>query len=127
MGFDDFDGQLIKIEKASAGLGIKATIAYLTFTGLGSGASMLAFDKGFGLSGPKLEGVAISGQISMDSPDPGDWWEVDRTDSIPVTTDKTQQDGIFVLFPTAKSSLSDLTRVGREGLKAFVEKWASRF
>lgn len=128
MGFDDFNGQMIRIEKAGAGWGIKGTVAYLTFVSLGSGASMRAFQSSFSLTlKPTIDAYVISGTISMEGPNPGDWLEVDRTDSIPVTTDKTQEDGMFVVFPTAKYSLDDLTKAQREGLKAFVEKWANRF
>jgi hypothetical protein len=128
MGFDEFNGQMIRIEKASASLGVSGTVSYLTFVSLGPGASLRPFQTSLSLTlKPKIEAFVISGTVTMQGPNPGDWLEVDRTDSIPVATDKTEQDGVVLVYPTGKSNINDLTTHDRKRLKDFVEHWASRY
>jgi hypothetical protein len=127
MGFVDFNGNFVRIEKVGAKLGIKADVTYLTFLGLGKGAALLAFEKGFGfgLGKPALDGVVVSGAIHMEGPDPGDWFEVDGgTDSVPVSSDKVQNDGLIVTFPTGKAGVNDLAPEDRRKLETFVVSWA---
>jgi len=127
MGFDDFDGQIVRMERVVGSLGIKASVGYLTFTSLGKGASLLAFQKSFGLGAPHLEGAVASGALHMEDKNPGDWFEVDGgTDSVPFTTDKTQNDGLILTFPTGKAGLNDLSNDDRKNLESFVSGWARR-
>jgi hypothetical protein len=125
MGFDDFDGQLVRMERVVGSLGIKASVGYLTFVSLGKGAALLAFQKSFGLGAPHLEGAVTSGALHMEGKNPGDWFEVDGgTDSVPFSTDKTQNDGLILTFPTGKSGLNDLSTDERRKLENFVTGWA---
>jgi hypothetical protein len=127
MGFDDFRGETVRVEKLAGALGIKATAGYVTFTNLGDGASNRLFQKSFGLGFPKLEGVVVSGTISMISDNPGDYWEADGgTDTIPYTTDSETNDGIIVTFPTGKASLRDISTDEHKRLDSFVTRWSQR-
>jgi hypothetical protein len=129
MGFDDFDGQDIRIEKVGAALGLKAGVGYLSFLSLGSGASMIPFEKtlGFGIK-PKLEGVVISGSIGLAGDNPGDFYEGDSdTVSIPYSTSRESGDSLIVGFPTGKAAVTDLAPPERSRLDTFVKRWASQF
>jgi hypothetical protein len=125
MGFDDFDKQLVRMERVVGSLGIKASVGYLTFVSLGKGASLLAFQKSFGLGAPRLEGAVVSGALHMEGKNPGDWFEVDGgTDTVPVATDRKQNDGLMLTFPTGKAGVNDLSADERRKLENFVANWA---
>ena len=128
MGFDDFDGQVITVQRVGASLGIEATVAYLTFTALGKGAAMLPFQKSWGLSlKPNLEGSVASGKLSLEGQNPGDWYEVDGgTDTIPFTIDHRTDDGMVLTFPTGRSGLRDIKSSDRARLRDFVTKWVQQ-
>ena len=127
MGFVDFDGQLVRMERAVGSLGIKASVGYLTFVSLGKGAALLAFQKSLGIGAPRLEGSVVSGALHMEDKDPGDWFEVDGgTDTVPLATDKKQNDGLVLTFPTGKAGVNDLPADERRKLTTFVHSWAQQ-
>jgi hypothetical protein len=128
MGFDDFDGQWIRVERAGASLGVQATVAYLTFPMLGKGAALLPFQKSFGLSlKPNLEGSVSTGKLRLSGQNPGDWYEVDGgTDTIPFTINHNTGDGMVLTFTTGKAGLSDIKSADRARLRDFVIKWAQQ-
>jgi hypothetical protein len=127
IGFGDFDGQEVRVERASAGLGIGAAVMYLTFVGLGRGAATLSLMHSFGLSKPSLEGSVTFGALSLKGPNPGDWYEVDGgEESIPFTNQRTVGDGIVITFPTGKSEIGDVKPAERDRLRDFVTMWAQQ-
>lgn len=128
MGFDDFDGTMVRVEKAKAALGIKASLQFLSFFGLGSGAEMLEFQHSIGLGLSKsVEAFVASGAMHMEGASPGDWWETDGgTDAIPYTTNTSAFDGIIVTYPTGKANFSNVSAEERNRLHDFVTRWAQR-
>lgn len=130
MRFEDFNGELVRVERLAAKVGIGAKVTYLNFLGLGGGAKNILFDKGVGVGNPfkpSLEGFVVSGAISMNSPNPGDWYEVEGgSDSVPYTQTSDQGDGLIISFPTGKSNVNDLSAGERKRLETFVIQWAAR-
>ena len=127
MGFDDFDGEWIRVERAGASLGIKAIVSYLTFTSLGNGAALLPFQRtmGISLSKPNLEGFVVSGKLSIKGQNPGNWYEVDGgTDTIPFAVDHHTGDGLVLTFPTGKAGMRDIKPSEHDRLRNFITQWA---
>jgi hypothetical protein len=125
MGFSDFAGQLIRVEKVGASLGIKATASYLSFVSLKTDPSLLGFDQGFGIGGPSLAAFVASGRLTMESPDPGDWFEMaGGEDSVPTTTDSSTGDGLILSFPTGQAGVNNLVADDRIRLEDFLTRWA---
>lgn len=128
MGFDDFDDEVVRIEKAGATLGIKASVGYLTFPFLGPGARLIPFERKIGIGiKPSLQGIVAGGWVHLWGPNPGDWYEVDGgTGSVPYTAGHQSGDSLLLTFPTGKASAGDLTASDRSSLTTFVKRWASR-
>lgn len=129
MGFGDFDGQWIRVERVGGSFGVEIMRAYLTFVGLGDGAAMLRFQKstGFGLKRPDAEGFVASGKLSLQGQNPGDWYEVDGgTDTVPFAVDHNVEDGMILTFPTGKASMRDIKAAEKTRLSDFVKKWAQQ-
>ena len=129
MGFGDFDGQWIRVERVGASFGVEVMRAYLTFVGLGDGAAMLRFQKstGFGLKRPDAEGFVASGKLSLQGANPGDWYEVDGgTDTVPFAVDHNVGDGMILTFPTGIAAMRDMKASEQARLSDFVKKWAKQ-
>lgn len=126
MGFDDFQGQLVKLEVLKASLGIRASTQYITFVGLGSGAKMLGYEHSIGVGLPKLNAFAASGTVSREGPNPGDWFEVEDSTTVPWARDSKTNDGLIVSFPTGKSEVGDLGGTDRQMLENYTVLWARR-
>jgi hypothetical protein len=127
MGFGDLDGQEIRVERASASLKIGASVMYMTFVGLGKGAAMLPLIHKFGITEPALEGSVTFGALSLNGPNPGDWYEVDGgEDTIPFSNQRNVGDGIVITFPTGRSEMSDVKPAERDRLRDFVTMWAQQ-
>jgi hypothetical protein len=124
MGFDDFDGEFIRIGKATAALGIKAVYAYATFPFISHHPKMLVFQKKITVGWPDLEGWVVSGKLHLRGPNPGDWWEYDRTGQVHSSYDKSWQETLLLTFPTGKW---ELLPADKSRLTDFVAIWARRY
>lgn len=133
MGFDDFSGQLIRVEKVKWGVAfIQPSILCLTFVGLRTTPALLELQhKILGLSLKLKLGLphafVAAGAVRLDGRNPGDSVEYDRTDSIPWANDDTQDDGLMINFPTGKAGWSDVSASQRKTLEDFVVSWARRY
>jgi len=125
MGFDDFNGQFIRIGKALAALGIKAVYSYATFTPfIGHHPKMLAFQKKITAGWPDLEGWVVSGKLQLRGTNPGDWWEYDRSGQVHSSYDKSWQETLLLTYPTGKW---ELLPADKSRLTDFVATWARRY
>lgn len=124
IGFDGFDGQFIRIGKVLASLGVKVVYSYATFPLMSHRPGMLVFQKKIGFGLPDLEGWVATGKLHLRGPNPGDWWEYDRTAQVHSSYDQSWQETLMLTYPTGKWELppTDKTR-----LKDFVATWVRRF
>jgi hypothetical protein len=124
MGFDDFEGQFIRIGKALAALGIKAVYSYATFPFISHDPKLLVIQKKITVGWPDLEGWVVSGKLRLRGPNPGDWWEYDRSGQVQGSYDQSWQETLLLTYATGKSTLhpSEKSR-----LTDFVATWARRF
>jgi len=124
MGFDNFDGQFIRIGKATASLGIKGVYAYATFPFIGHHPDVLVFQKKITIGLPDLEGWVATGKLRLRGPNPGDWLEYDRTDQVQGSYDTHWRETLLLTFRTGKW---DLLPTEKSRLKDFVATWARRY
>ena len=126
MGFDDFQGQVVRLDAAKAALLVKASTQYITFIGLGSGAAMCNYAHSFGVGWPSLNACVASGAISREGANPGDWFEVEDSAKVPTTLQDSTNDGLILSFPTGKSEVKDMDDSDRKRLEDYVVRWARR-
>jgi hypothetical protein len=124
MGFDDFDGQFIRIGKATAALGIKSVYAYAVLPFIKHHPERLVFQKKIGFGLIDLEGWVASGKLRLRGPNPGDWWEYDRSDQVHGSYDKRWSESLILTFPTGKW---ELLPTERARLTDFVTTWVRRY
>ncbi|MGL4555663.1 MAG: hypothetical protein ACRC33_31225 [Gemmataceae bacterium] len=128
MGFADFDDQFIRVGKLNAKLFIGAEYMYLSFKNFGDDAQNLAFDHGFQLGWPSLEGFLVAGKIHMDGTPPPNYKEVPSPkDIIDVPNTRHLSDAIVVSFPTGKGDLGDLNEKERQHLIDYVTNKARNY
>jgi hypothetical protein len=124
MGFEDFDGEFIRIGKVTASLGIKAVYAYAAFPFISHHPELLVFQKKVTVGLPDLEGWLASGKLQLRGPNPGNWSEYDRTGVAHSSYDKSWQETLVLTFPTGKW---DLVPTDKSRLTDFVDTWARRY
>ena len=124
MGFDDFEGQFIRIGKMTAALGIKSVYAYAVFPFIKHHPEMLVFQKKTGLGLIDLESWLASGKVHLRGPNPGDWWEYDRIDQVQGSYDKHWTETLILTFPTGKW---ELLPTDKSRLTDFVATWVQRY
>jgi hypothetical protein len=136
MGFDDFDGQLIRvgkvelnlaigIPKTKIGIGYGAKLAYLSFESLGLKAELLPFDASYGLrTSSWASGLVFAGKLKLEGQNPGDWLDMPVFDDGTYRSGDYYHDGMIVSFPTGLAKLSDLANQDRKRLTDFVTNWA---
>ena len=78
MGFNDFDGEFIRIGKATASLGLKSVYAYAVFPNISHHPKLLVFQKKVTVGLPDLEAWVALGKLRLRGPNPGDWWKYHR-------------------------------------------------
>ena len=130
MGFDDFEGEFIRIGKASAACGVKSTFAYAVLPSIRHHPEMLVFESKVGLTLPTLknpcglEGWVASGKLHLRGPNPGDDWEDDRSGQVHGSYDKHWQETLVLTFPTGKWELQPTDKLR---LTEFVAIWSRRY
>ena len=124
MGFDDFDGQFIRLGKATAALIIKSVFAYVVFPNISHHPEQLVFQKKVGVGLIDLEGWVASEKLRLGGPNPGDWWEYDRIDQVHDAYDKHWEESLLLTFPTGKW---ELLPADKSRLTDFVAIWARRY
>ena len=129
MRFKHFNGRFVRVERVGAGLaydgiGAKAYATYLTFVGLGSGASALSFDTGFGFAKtPSLAAFVVGGELKLTKTDLDGHG---TTTMVPYKTERGWGDGLIVRFPTGKFGARDMNREDRVRLDNFVKWWVAK-
>ena len=124
IGFGDFDGKLIRLEKVEGKLIYGAAVIYMTIVGSGKGAEtiMLLRKRGWGL--PKLEGWVASGALHLLGDEPGDYWEEDGgEESEMVFTDKSQREVLVLNFDTGSARL---TSAAQSSVSSYIATWSRR-
>jgi hypothetical protein len=124
VGFNDFDGTLIRVEKIEGKLIYGAKAIYMTMLGFGDGAETipLLHKRGWGL--PKLEGWVAAGKLKLIGTAPGDYWEEDgQVQSTMVFTDRTHNEVLVLNFETATASLSMSSRTR---VADYIGTWSRR-
>lgn len=124
MGFDDFEGQFIRIGKASAALGIKSVYAYAVFPFIRHVPSLLVFQKKISVGLIDLEGWVATGKLHLRGPNPGDWYEYDTIDQVQGSYDTHWMDTLMLNFRTGKW---DLLPAEKSRLGDFVGTWVRRY
>ena len=124
MGFDNFDGQFIRIGKALASLGIKAVYSYASFPFISHDPKLLVFQKKITIGWIDLEGWVVSGKLNLRGPNPGDWWEYDRSGQVQSSYDKSWQEILVLTYPTGSA---ELLPTEKSRLTDFVATWVRRY
>jgi hypothetical protein len=124
MGFDDFNGEFIRVGKAVASLGVKAVYAYTLFPFISHHPKMLVFQKKITVGRPDLEGWVVSGKLRLRGPNPGDWSEYDRSGVVHSSYDKSWQETLLLTYPTGKW---ELLPADKSRLTDFVATWVRRY
>jgi len=124
MGFANFDGQFIRIGKATASLGIKAVYAYAVFPFIDYHPESLVFQKKMSVGLPDLEGWVATGKLRLRGPNPGDWSEYDRVDQVQGSYDTHWMETLVLTFPTGKW---ELLPADKSRLTDFVATWTRRY
>jgi hypothetical protein len=122
MGFDDFDGEFVRISRADIQLGLGVSRYYLSFPNLGKDAfNYMGQEFGPGFPG----GYIVSGTLNMIGQNPGDWFEADDSDTETFITqvEGRSSEGLVLTFPTQSDKLST-TQTQR--LDEFIATWARR-
>jgi hypothetical protein len=134
MGFDDFKGEYVRIERLDLQLGLGVSRYYLSFPNHGEWKweNPFALDSGpfaymgqtFGPGFPG--GYIVSGSLSMVGTNPGDYYEDESspTETSVITTKNLWSEGLILTFPTESSKLSPSED---KRLKQFVATWRRRF
>jgi len=123
-GFDNFDGQFIRIGKALASLGIKAVYSYASFPFISHDPKLLVFQKKITIGWIDLEGWVVSGKLNLRGPNPGDWWEYDRSGQVQSSYDKSWQEILVLTYPTGSA---ELLPTEKSRLTDFVATWVRRY
>jgi hypothetical protein len=124
MGFSDFDGEFIRIGKATGALVIKAVYAYATFPGISHHPDPIVFQHKTSLGLIDLEGWVASGKLHLVGPNPGDYSDYDQDGQVQGSYDKTWGETLILTFPTGKW---DMVPNDRTRLTEFVATWVRRF
>jgi hypothetical protein len=128
MDFDDWiggDGQWVRVIHAHVKTGVtKSEATFLQFTGVDTNPGSLVFELtglSFSIARPDVDDNFLTGKLTADGPNPGDFIEVASPgDIIPVQYARPYSEGILLSFPTGKASLHDLTADDRSRLTSFV-------
>lgn len=122
MGFDDFDGESIRISRMDVQLLAGLSAYWLAFPNLGKGA-FNSLGKEFGLGFPG--GYIVSGTLRMIGDNPGDYYEDPESGEEVANTswDHSQTESLLLTFPTGSASLppAEATR-----LHQFTAAWGRR-
>ena len=124
MGFDDFDGATISMAKVKLQILYGNEMTYIKFPLLHHDPDLLVFDydQGWGLS---ADAFYMSGDLSMQGTNPGDYYEVATVDDvIQVPSIRNSEDGMILSFPTGKAELHSLTAADRKRLEDFTRQKA---
>ena len=123
IGFSDFNGALIRVEKVQGRLIFGAQVIYMTLLGFGDGAKNVSLYRKFGWGLPKLEGWVASGKLHPFSSVPADYLEEDQEKSTMVFTDRKHSETLILTFATGSSALSASER---NRLSEFIATWSRR-
>jgi hypothetical protein len=123
IGFSDFNGVLIRVEKVQGRLIFGAQVIYMTMLGFGDGAENISLYRKFGWGLPKLESWVASGRLHPLSSVPADYWEEDQEKSDMVFTDRKNSDTLILTFATGSAAL---LASERNRLSEFIATWSRR-
>jgi hypothetical protein len=122
IGFDDFDGRLIRMERAQAVIGVGRKALWLTFLGLSK--TPMKIQGGWSFGKPALGGYVVSGRLHLDDVPSDFYLEDPGTATNPFKSKSGQGQSAEVRFKTGSATIrrTDAHRIG-----AFVETWVRRF
>jgi hypothetical protein len=126
MDFDELNnygrGQMVRLDKIDVSLGLRSYDTCLKFTQLDTHPDLLCFEHKFlSLGGIKADAFVVSGKLSREGLNPGDYLELPSPDDIiPTQSSKDFHQGLLLTFPTGRASLNDLTKKDRQRLTDFV-------
>ena len=84
----------------------------------------IVFQKKITVGWPDLEGWLVSGKLHLRGPNPGDWWEYDRSGQVHGSYDKSWQETVLLTYPTGRW---ELLPADKSRLTDFVATWARRY
>lgn len=123
MTFESFDGEIIRMGKALASIGIKGVLSYIEFTGFHHWPEPIVFQKKITVGWPNLEGWVVAGVLRLRGPNPGDWFDYDQEDVVYDSYDRVWDESLLLSFPTGKSQLAPAEA---EKATLFARTWANR-
>lgn len=118
MGFDEFKGEAVRIEKMDLQLGVGVSRYYVSFPNLGDHArNYMGQEFGLGMPG----GYVVFGDLEPVGKSPGDFYEDRSETEISMTQVKNKAvEELVLTFPTQSGELSNSER---ERLEQFVALW----
>jgi hypothetical protein len=121
MGFDDFEGETVRISRLDLQAVVGVTRLYLSFPGLGKEAFVYVGQK-FGLGFPG--GFVVAGILQKQGDSPGDFRETGTSEEVfPTVAKRVSEEGLILTFSTEQDTLP-ATEADRLGM--FVTTTARR-
>jgi hypothetical protein len=122
IGFDDFDGVWMRMERAQAVLGIGRKALWLVFVGLSK--TPIKIQGGWAFGKPALGGYVVTGPLSLNNIPSDFYYEDPGTATSPFKAKSGQGQSAEVHFKTGSAAVgtSDKDRV-----REFIAAWVRRF
>lgn len=124
IGFSDFEGTLIRLEKIDVKLGYGVTVIGMTMLGFGAGAEAISLLRKRGLGLPKLEGWVTFGTLHLQGVEPGDYWEDAGSEVTEMHyVDKSHNETLVINFETGSARLSG---AAQSSVIDYIATWSRR-
>ena len=121
IGFDDFDGRLIRMERAQAVLGIGRKALWLVFIGLSK--TPVKIQGGWAFGKPALGGYVVSGRLHLDDVPSDFYYEDPGLATSPFKAKSGQGQSAEVHFKTGSAAVRN---TDKDRVSEFIEAWVLR-